>query len=219
MYVRNASNEGLEKEGVAHPVIDLILKYQTLPPPKRPKKVEEVEFLLGDKKARALPLGKLAAKFGGLLDREGSKQDLYDGLSDLASKRGTDFDKKELPILALYAPSENGKTEFLRLVFNNCCSFVASDTPGTTAERLLRRINEAWASGPREPTCPVCLVQSDLYLPGRRATNYCHNNRTFPSLVSRQSYTDVWFRQLVKPKVQVRPLPTWKARAQLLPQP
>lgn len=46
-----------------------------------------------------------------------------------------------MPVLAIAAPSESGKTEFLRWIFNNSCTF--SPDAGETAKELLRRINDA----------------------------------------------------------------------------
>jgi hypothetical protein len=111
-----------------------------LPNPPKRAKTEEVEFV-GEVKTR-LTVGVVAAKFGGLLDRDEAKEKLFKGLEYLASKRGREgLDKKEVPVLGLSATSEAGKTEFLRWIFNNCCTFVPGGTQ--TARTLLQRINEA----------------------------------------------------------------------------
>lgn len=100
-----------------------------------------------DQKA-ILPVGEGAQKFGGLHDRESAKEDLYKGLEYLATSRGNSaLDKKKVPVLGIAAPSESGKTEFLRWIFNNCCTF--SPHAGETAKELLRRINAATPDGVR----------------------------------------------------------------------
>ena len=87
-------------------------------------------------------MGEGAQKFEGLHDRESAKEDLYKGLEYLAASRGNSaLDKKKVPVLGIAAPSESGKTEFLRWIFNECCTF--SPYSGETAKRLLRRINAA----------------------------------------------------------------------------
>ena len=93
------------------------------------------------RKAR-LPWGEGPKKFGGLQDRESAKEALYKGLEYLARSRGNPaVDKKKIPLLGIAAPSESGKTEFLRWIFNECCSY--NEDAGETAQDLLLRINNA----------------------------------------------------------------------------
>jgi hypothetical protein len=97
--------------------------------------------LISGRKA-ILPVGVGALRFEGLHDRESSKEDLFQGLEYLASSRGVpELDKKEVPVLGIAAPSESGKTEFLRWIFNNCCT--VSLNAGDAANNLLGRINAA----------------------------------------------------------------------------
>ena len=80
---------------------------------------------------------------GGLLDRESSKSDFIKGIRQLASQRGRgDSDKKDIPILALAVPSESGKTEFLKWIHNNCCTFLAGENT-KMAQSVLESINGA----------------------------------------------------------------------------
>ncbi|KAL7564540.1 hypothetical protein ACA910_013941 [Epithemia clementina (nom. ined.)] len=104
--------------------------------------IEKRQKILPDQPKAILPLGKGATKFEGLHDRDLAKEDLYQGLEYLAKRRGDRaLDKKDVPVLGISAPSESGKTEFLRWVFNECCT--VSPDAGETAQEVLRRINVA----------------------------------------------------------------------------
>ena len=112
----------------------------------RPTLTEEIPFTGTEKKA--LEMDELAKLFGGLLDRESSKEQLFDGLMKLAERTGTNVDKKEVPVLGISAPSGAGKTEFLRWIFNHCCTFLPEkDKMGDTATKLLEKINGALPHG------------------------------------------------------------------------
>lgn len=113
--------------------------------PSKQRKTEEVDFPATPRKQK-LEMDVLAKKFGGLLDRKAALEDLYQGLEHLAAKRGDKaLNKKEVPVIGISAPSENGKTEFLRWVFNNCCTFSPVATPNP--QEILQRINKASPSG------------------------------------------------------------------------
>jgi hypothetical protein len=71
-------------------------------------KTEEVEFVGVEGNKTLLRVGRVAEKVGGLLDRDETIQQLYEGCTYLASKRST---KNDVPVLALSAASESGKTE------------------------------------------------------------------------------------------------------------
>ena len=89
-----------------------------------------------------LPWGEGPQKFGELQDRDSAKEALYKGLEYLARSRGNAaVDKKKIPLLGIAAPSESGKTEFLRWIFNECCSF--NEDRGKAAQEVLLRINNA----------------------------------------------------------------------------
>mmetsp|Transcript_42465 Transcript_42465/g.102285 ORF Transcript_42465/g.102285 Transcript_42465/m.102285 type:complete len:730 (+) Transcript_42465:151-2340(+) len=97
---------------------------------------------------KCLGIGDLCKKFGGLLDRESSKKDLTAALVGVAKRVGKKvLDKKDVPVLGLAAPSGSGKTEFLRWIFNNCCTYVSSDDNTSDNKRfatsLLEEINQA----------------------------------------------------------------------------
>ena len=112
---------------------------------KRPR-VEEVDFIWKKPKV-PIPLGELAEKFGGLLDRSEPVELVYKGLEFLASQCGkSNLDKKNVPLIGLSAPSESGKTEFLKWICNNCCDFIAGDTE-TSSNAALRRINAKLPEG------------------------------------------------------------------------
>lgn len=112
---------------------------------RKRRKTELVKFVATERK-KNLAMDQLARKFGGLLDRNGAKEDVYKGLEHLAAQRGQHpGDKKRIPLLGLSAPSMAGKTEFLRWVFNNCCTFSSGDT--ANAQNILQRINNASPPG------------------------------------------------------------------------
>ena len=91
--------------------------------------------------------GKVRKALGDLLDREGSKSDFLKGIAKLAQHRGeTGLDKKDIPILALAAPSESGKTEFLKWIHNDCCTCIAGEETDT-ARLVLDLINEGSPDG------------------------------------------------------------------------
>lgn len=91
---------------------------------------------------KILEPGRLSQKVGGLLDRQASIEQLYRGLEKLAGVMGTpSLDKKSVPIIGITGTSEAGKTEFLRWVFNNCCTF--QEAASTNAQRLVQRLNQA----------------------------------------------------------------------------
>lgn len=103
---------------------------------------------------KSLGMGALAKKFGSmLLDRESPKDQLCEGLAQLAKQVGNkDLDKKEVPVLGLSAPSGAWKSEFLKWVFNECCTYAAhpqneTGSPNDTATKVLRRINDALPHG------------------------------------------------------------------------
>ena len=106
---------------------------------KRQKVIEFVEFQPVGKKI--LEPDRLSQKVGGLLDRRTTIEQLYRGLEKLAGTMGTpNLDKKRVPIIGITGPSETGKSEFLRWVFNNCCTFQEAVT---NAKRLVQRLNQA----------------------------------------------------------------------------
>ena len=84
----------------------------------------EIVFSGTEDNKKSLPPGELADRFGGLLDRESSKQQLYEGLLQLAKKVGLkSLDKKDVPLLGISGGTESGKTEFLKWIFTHCCTF------------------------------------------------------------------------------------------------
>lgn len=55
-----------------------------------------------------------------------------------------------MALLGLCGGSESGKTEFLRWIFNYCCTFIPNDKRDNTATDLLRKINAAIPQGQKE---------------------------------------------------------------------
>ena len=105
---------------------------------------------------KPLEMGRVARGFGGLLDREVAKTNLDDGLTFLAKRRGKKpLDKKEVPVLGISAPSEAGKTEFLKWVFNNCCTYLPGENKN--AKSLLQKINDASPEG-QEPLSDLLVL-------------------------------------------------------------
>jgi hypothetical protein len=115
-------------------------------PSKRRKRLRMKEFNPNHPK-KPLKVGRLAREFGSLLDRDETKKQLYEGLAFLAKNRGEKaLDKKDVPVLGLSAPSESGKTEFLRWIFNNCCTYLSSSggqCSSSTAQDVIEKINQA----------------------------------------------------------------------------
>lgn len=106
---------------------------------KKQRSLELIEFSpFGKKKLEP----NLLSKKVGFLDRETTIEQLYQALEKLAAVRGTpSLDKKKVPIIGITGRSETGKTEFLRWVFNNCCTF--QNKPTENADNLLQRLNNA----------------------------------------------------------------------------
>jgi len=118
------------------------------PAMKKPRREDEQELVPFPTNTQKKPLemGKLAKQFGGVLDRGLTKQQLYNGLVKLAKKVGRpDLDKKEVPILGISASSGAGKTEFLKWIFNHCCTYLPknNEMDNNNATILLQKINEA----------------------------------------------------------------------------
>ncbi|KAG7372542.1 hypothetical protein IV203_018685 [Nitzschia inconspicua] len=102
-----------------------------------------VPFEIGNGKSK-LPLGDVAKTFGGVHDREKSIQETRDGLKKLARLRfKAGLDKKNVSLLGVAATSESGKTEFLRYIFNNFCSYVRDKSEDSIADQVLDDINSA----------------------------------------------------------------------------
>ena len=96
---------------------------------------------------RPIVIGQVSSDLGGLLDREYSIECLFRNLRYVATLLGDKYlDKKDVPVLGLAAPSESGKTEFLKWVNNQCCTDLNPDTDGMAA-KLLREINAASPEG------------------------------------------------------------------------
>ena len=117
-------------------------------PSKRRKCAEPLEIPFTGREKKGLEVGDLAFKFGGLLNRESAKQDLCSGLEYLATKVGKkNLDRNNVPVLGLAAPSGAGKTEFLKWIFNDCCTCMPADGKSDSAIELLQKINKAIPQG------------------------------------------------------------------------
>ena len=94
-------------------------------------------------KKKRIEMGEVSKELGGLLDRDDSIECLFKNLEFLATKCGQKgLDKKDVPLLAIAAPSESGKTEFMKWINNHCCTDLNPDVGGI-AMTLLKRINGA----------------------------------------------------------------------------
>lgn len=130
-----------------------------LPPAAAPhgSRNQVVAFDRRTTKKVTLPLGKLAEALGGVKARQATVAQLMEGFRLLASVRGRDnLDKREVPLLAIGNIPQSGKTEFLRWVFNNCCSLC----DGAKAASTLEQINTASPRGSAKLTELVVLFAS-----------------------------------------------------------
>jgi len=120
---------------------------ETASQPKKQKQGPDLKQFDPTIKKKPIETGQVAAQLGGLLDRNYSIECLFKNLQLLATKRGNRrLDKKDVPLLAVAAPSESGKTEFMKWVNNHCCTDLNPDVDGN-AMNLLSTINDASPDG------------------------------------------------------------------------
>lgn len=98
-----------------------------------------------------LKIGNLAERFGGLLDRKTSILECQNALVTLAQGVGdSSLDKNYSQLIALSAPSKAGKTEFLRWIFNNWCTWTDTYSGASTGTGDKPEMNPAGVPTARE---------------------------------------------------------------------